>query len=175
MRARGERCLRLMPPRQTGSKTRGWGMWRQPRWTAVWRRACLSCGLAAILAVALCATALAAGKAINIATPFDIQPPGPSVAVDSGGNAIIAWANDKGLAGAPDLVQYCVVPAGGSTCAHSGSMAAAGSAVPVDAVRVLADGGTLVLLADVFGVSGQTPSDYQPVQEWQSPEDGASW
>jgi hypothetical protein len=135
----------------------------------------MSCGLAAILAVALCASALAAGKAVNIATPFDIQPPGPSVTVDSGGNAIIAWANDKDLAGAPDLVQYCVVPAGGTTCAHSGSLTAADSAGHIDAVRVLDDGGTLVLLADVFGAAGNNAEDFIPEQEWQSTDDGATW
>jgi hypothetical protein len=150
-------------------------MWRELRYAAVWRRACLSCGLAAMLAVALCANALAAGKAVNIATPFDILPPGPSVAVDSGGNAIIAWANDKDLAGAPDLVQYCVVPAAGTACAHSGSIAAADSAGHIDAVRVLDDGGTLVLLADVFGAAGNNAGDYMPEQEWQSTDDGASW
>ena len=150
-------------------------MWRELRCAAVWRRACLCCGLAAMLAVALCASALAAGKAVNIATPFDIWPPGPSVAVDSGGNAIIAWANDKDLAGAPDLVQYCVLPAGGTACAHSGSIAAADSAGHIDAVRVLDDGGTLVLLADVYGAAGNNAGDYTPEQEWQSTDDGASW
>lgn len=150
-------------------------MWRELRRTVVARRAGLTCGLAAVLAMALCANALAVGKAVNIATPFDIQPPGPSVAVDSGGNAIIAWANDKDLAGAPDLVQYCVLPAGGSTCAHSGSIAAADSAGHIDAVRVLDDGGTLVLLADVFGAAGNQATDYTPEQEWQSTDDGATW
>ncbi len=150
-------------------------MWRKARCAAVGRQAARVSGLAMVLTVVASANALAAGKAVNIATPFDIQPPGPSVAVDSGGNAVIAWANDKDLGGAPDLVQYCVLPAGGSACAHSGSIAAAGSAVHIDAVRVLADGGTLVLLADVFGASGQVPTSYQPEQEWQSTDDGASW
>ncbi|HEY6524344.1 MAG TPA: hypothetical protein VIY10_11275, partial [Solirubrobacteraceae bacterium] len=150
-------------------------MWRELRCAAIWRRACLTCGLAAMLGLALCASALAAGKAVNIATPFDIQPYGPSVAVDSGGNAIIAWANQKDLAGAPDLVQYCVVPAGGSTCAHSGSLTAADSAGHVDGVRVLDDSGTLVILADVFGAAGNNAGDYTPEQEWQSTDDGASW
>ena len=129
-------------------------MWRKARCAAVGRQAARVSGLAMVLTVVASANALAAGKAVNIATPFDIQPPGPSVAVDSGGNAVIAWANDKDLGGAPDLVQYRVLPAGGSACAHSGSIAAADSAGHVDAVRVLADGGTLVLLADVFGASG---------------------
>ncbi|HEX3975857.1 MAG TPA: hypothetical protein VHW96_06305 [Solirubrobacteraceae bacterium] len=150
-------------------------MWRELGRTAVGRRVCLCSGLTAILAMALCASALGAGKAINIATPFDIWPPGPSVAVDSAGNAIIAWANDKDLAGAPDLVQYCVVPAGGSACAHSGSLTAADSAGHVDAVRVLDDGGTLVLLADVFGAAGNNAGDFTPEQEWQSTDDGATW
>jgi hypothetical protein len=150
-------------------------MWRELTSTAVWRRVCLSGGLAALAALALCGSALAAGKALNIATPFDIQPPGPSVAVDSAGNAIIAWANDKDLGGAPDLVQYCVVPASGTTCAHSGSLAAADSAGHIDAVRVLDDGGTLVLLADVFGAAGNNAGDFTPEQEWQSADGGASW
>ncbi len=150
-------------------------MGREPRHAAALRRVCLIGGLATILAAVLCGSALAAGKALNIATPFDIQPPGPSVAVDSDGNAIIAWANDRDLAGAPDLVQYCVVPASGTTCAHSGSLPAADSAGHVDAVRVLDDGGTLVLLADVFGAAGNNAGDYTPEQEWQSTDDGATW
>lgn len=150
-------------------------MWRELRGATVRGRAVRMCGLAVVLTLALSASALAAGKAVNIATPFDIQPPGPSVAVDSAGNAIIAWANDKDLAGAPDLVQYCVLPVGATTCAHSGSIAAADSAGHIDAVRVLADGGTLVLLADVFGAAGNNATDFEPEQEWQSTDDGASW
>jgi hypothetical protein len=150
-------------------------MGREPRHAAALRRVCLICGLAAILAVALCASALAAGKAVNIATPFDIQPPSPSVAVDSGGNAIIAWANDRDLAGAPDLVQYCVLPFDATACSHSGSLPTADSAGHVDAVRVLADGGTVVILADVFGAAGNNAGDYTPEQEWQSPDGGATW
>jgi hypothetical protein len=146
---------------------------------AVVSRVLLRYALTVVLAVATTlmfwSGAMAAGPPVNIATPFDIQPPGPSVAVDSGGNAIIAWANDKDLAGAPDLVQYCVLPAGGTTCAHSGSIAAADSAGHVDAVRVLDDGGTLVLLADVYGAAGNHATDYEPEQEWQSTDDGASW
>jgi hypothetical protein len=138
-------------------------------------RYALAVTLALTTTLVLSSGAGAAGPPVNIATPFDIQPPGPSVAVDSGGNAIVAWANDKDLAGAPDLVQYCVLPAGGSTCAHSGSLAAADSAGHIDAVRVLDDGGTLVLLADVYGAAGANASDYEPEQEWQSTDDGASW
>src|ERR1700685_1432415 len=120
-------------------------MWRSVGCALVGRRALVVSGLATLLALVVSANAFAAGKAVDIATPFSIQPPGPSVAVDSGGNAIIAWANDKDQAGAPDLVQYCVVPAGGSACAHSGSIAAADSATHIDAVRVLEDDGTLVI------------------------------
>jgi hypothetical protein len=142
-------------------------------------RMLLRSALAVVLVVAttlmFSSGAMAAGPPVNIATPFDIQPPGPSVAIDSGGDAVIAWANDKDLAGAPDLVQYCVLPAGGTACAHSGSIAAADSASHIDAVRVLDDGGTLVLLADVFGAAGANATDYEPEQEWQSTDDGASW
>jgi hypothetical protein len=150
-------------------------MWRELMGTAVWRRVCLGGVLAALAAMALCGSALAAGKALNIATPFDIQPPGPSVAVDSGGNAIIAWANDKDLAGAPDLVQYCVVPAGATACSQSGNLATADSAGHVDGVKVLSDGNTLVILADVFGAAGDNAGDYTPEQEWQSLDGGTTW
>jgi hypothetical protein len=150
-------------------------MWRKSRRAAVSRRGRRISGLAVVLALAVPASALAAGKAVNIATPFDIQPSSPSVAVDPAGNAVIAWANDKDLAGAPDLVQYCVLPVGASTCAHSGSLQAADSAGHVDAVRVLADGSTLVILADVFGAAGDTATDYEPEQEWQSTDDGGTW
>ncbi len=150
-------------------------MSRESRRVGAGRRVWHICGLALVLVLAVSANALAAGKAINIATPFDIQPPGPSVAVDSAGNAVIAWANDKDLAGAPDLVQYCVVPVDATTCSHSGTLATAGATNHVDAVRVISDGSTLVILADVFGVAGQAPSDYQPVQEWQSSDGGATW
>jgi hypothetical protein len=131
--------------------------------------------LAVVLAVSVSANALAAGKAVNIGSPLDIQPPGPSVAVDSSGDAVIGWANDKDVGGAPDLVQYCVLPVGATTCSHSGTLATAGSTNHVDAVRVIADGSTLVIVADVYGVSGVTPSDYVPVQEWQSTDGGATW
>jgi hypothetical protein len=150
-------------------------MWREHRHTAVYRRVCLSLGLAAILVMALCAGALAANKPVNIATPFDIVPPGPSVAVDAAGDAVIGWSNDKDLAGGPDLVQYCVVPVGATACSHSGSLPTADSAGHVDGVKVLADGGTLVILADVFGAAGDNAGDYTPEQEWQSTDGGATW
>jgi hypothetical protein len=135
----------------------------------------VTAGLTAIVALALCSTALAAGKPVNIATPFDIIPPGPSVAVDNAGNAVIAWANDKDLAGAPDLAQYCVMPPQATSCLHSGSLTAADSANHIDGVKVLSVGNTLVILADVFGAAGNNAGDYTPEQEWQSTDDGASW
>ena len=97
------------------------------------------------------------------------------MAVDPAGDAVIAWANDKNLAGAPDLVQYCVLPAGATTCTHSGTLATADSAGHVDAVRVLSDGSTLVILADVFGAAGNNATDYEPEQEWQSTDGGNTW
>jgi hypothetical protein len=150
-------------------------MGRELGHTAVRRRVCQTCVLAAILVLAVCASALGAGKAVNIATPFDIQPPGPSVAVDPAGNALVTWANDKDLAGAPDLVQYCVLPVNATACTHSGNLATADSAGHVDGVKALSDGTTLVILADVFGAAGNNAGDYTPEQEWQSTDDGATW
>jgi len=116
---------------------------------------------------------LAAGKVVNVGTPFSSGP--PSIAVDSSGNAFIAWANTKDLAGADNFVQYCVLPVGATACAHSGNLIPADAAKFIDGVHVLSDGGTLVVLADVFGTAGSNAADYVPVQEWQSTDGGASF
>lgn len=127
--------------------------------------------VAVLLATA--GSALAAGKVVNVGTPFASEP--PSVAVDSNGNALVAWANTKDLAGASNFVQYCVLPVGTSACAHSGNLTPGDAAQYIDGVQALSDGGTLVILADVFGAAGNSPSPYEPVQEWQSTDGGATW
>ena len=127
--------------------------------------------VAVLLATA--GSAAAAGKAVNVATPFSSGP--PSVAVTGDGHALVAWANTKDLAGVSNFVQYCVLPPGATACAHAGSLSPADSAPYIDGVQVLADGGTLVILADVFGAAGDSPSHYEPVQEWQSTDGGATW
>jgi hypothetical protein len=136
-------------------------------------RLLLTVGLACILAVVLSTSALAAGKTVNIGTPFSSGP--PSIAVDSPGTAFVAWANTKDLAGALNFVQYCVLPVGASVCTHSGNLQPADSAQYIDGVHVLSDGGTLVVLADVFGAAGNNSRDYEPVQEWQSNDGGATF
>jgi hypothetical protein len=116
---------------------------------------------------------LAAGKVVNVGTPFSSGP--PSTAVDSSGNVFIAWANTKDLAGADNFVQYCVLPVGATACAHSGNLIPADAAKFIDGVHVLSVGGTLVVLADVFGTAGSNAADYVPVQEWQSTDGGVSF
>jgi hypothetical protein len=148
-------------------------MWREFGRTAVWRRACFLSGLTAMAALTLCASALAAGKVVTTGSPLTNQP--PSVAVASSGDALIAWNDDKHVAGAPDFVQYCVVEVGATACAHSGNLNPADGAGFIDGVHVLADGGTMIILADVFGAQGTTAADYEPVQEWQSTDGGATW
>ena len=108
--------------------------------------------------------------AVNAGTPLSNQP--PSVAVDSAGNATVAWAD---TAGATPFVQYCVIAPGGKACSHSGNLALADGALGLDGVNVLADGGTTVILADVFGTQGSNAGDYQPEQEWQSTDGGATF
>ncbi len=132
-----------------------------------------ACGLAAILSMALCSGALAAGKVVTVGSPLSNQP--SSIAVDSSGTALIAWNDDKHVANAPDFVQYCVVPVGATACSHSGNLNPADSAGFIDEVQVLVDGGTMVILADVFGAAGDNAADYEPVQEWQSTDGGATW
>ena len=147
-------------------------MWRALSRTAA-RTAARASGLAALSALALCAGALAAGKVVTVGSPLTNQP--PSIAVDSSGNALVAWNDDKMVAGASDFVQYCVLPVGATACSHSGNLNPADSAGFIDGVHVLVDGGTMVILADVFGAAGNNAADYEPVQEWQSTDGGATW
>jgi hypothetical protein len=116
---------------------------------------------------------LAALKAVKVGTPKESGA--PAVAVDAAGNAIVAWADTADLHGASNFVQYCVLPVGASACTHSGSLTPADSATAIDDVQVLDDGGTLVILADVYGTAGPSAEDYQPEQEWQSTDDGAAF
>ena len=115
----------------------------------------------------------AAPKPITAGTPFAGGP--PSVAVDAAGDAIVAWANTKDLAGASNFVQYCVIPVGATACTHSGNLTPADAAQFIDGVQVLSDGGTIVILADVFGAAGDNAQSYEPEQEWQSTDGGATF
>jgi len=121
------------------------------------------------LALPAAASALS-GKAIQAGTPGTNNP--PRVAVDSSGTALIVWVDSQELNGAPDIVQYCVLPAGASACAHTGNLTGADSAKYIDGVNVEIVGSTWVILADVYGTS--TP-DAVPEQEWQSTDGGATW
>jgi hypothetical protein len=132
---------------------------------------------AVVLVFAASASALAAGPQINVGTPLDSGP--PSVAIDSKGTAYIAWANTKDLPPVTtDIVQYCVLPANATACAQTGSLTPADSASHIDGVQVVVDGSTVVVLADVFGASGAggvDPGSYEPEQEWQSADGGATF
>jgi hypothetical protein len=136
-------------------------------------RAALVGVLTAGLALAVTSGALAAGKVVTAGSPLTNNP--PSVAVSSTGDALIAWDNDKGVNGAANFVQFCVVPVGATACSHSGELNPADGAGFIDGVHVLVDGGTMVILADVFGAQGTNAADYEPVQEWQSTDGGATW
>ena len=129
--------------------------------------------LAMAVALAAAPAASAAGTPVNVGTPYSSSP--PSVAVAPGGAAIVAWANTKDLGGSLNFVQYCVLPVGATTCSHSGNLMPADSAQFIDAVQVVNDGGTIVILADVFGTAGTAAADYIPEQEWQSTDGGASF
>jgi hypothetical protein len=129
--------------------------------------------LAAATALVLTTSALAAGKPVNIGTPYESGQ--PAVAVDTAGDAVVAWANTKDLAGANNFVQYCVVPVGATACSRSGNLAPADGAQYIDGVQVLDEGSTLVILADVYGTAGNNATDYEPEQEWQSTDGGATW
>ena len=117
--------------------------------------------------------AAAAGPSVKVGTPFESGP--PAVAVDHAGDAVIAWANTKDLAGVNNFVQYCVLPLNATACSHSGNLIPADSAQFIDGVQVLDEGSTLVILADVFGAQLNTAGDFTPEQEWQSTDGGATW
>jgi hypothetical protein len=137
------------------------------------RRTLLTSGFTCAMALVLATSALAAGKPVNIGTPFESGQ--PAIAVDAAGDAVIAWANTKDLAGATNFVQYCVLPVGAVACAHSGNLIGGDSAQYIDGVQVLSEGSTLVILADVFGTAGSRATDYEPEQEWQSTDSGTTW
>ncbi|HET8976849.1 MAG TPA: hypothetical protein VFN87_01755 [Solirubrobacteraceae bacterium] len=141
-----------------------------------------ACGLRRILTITSATAALAltaapgalgAGKPVAVGTPYAGGP--PAVAVDTAGNAVVAWANTKDLGGSLNFVQYCVLPPGASACSHSGNLNPADSAQYIDNVQVLNDGGTIVILADVYGTAGTAARDYTPEQERQSTDGGASF
>jgi hypothetical protein len=133
-------------------------------------RLLLAGALSGAMVLAFTATALGAGKPINVGTPFESGA--PAVAVDASGTAYVVWANTKDLAGASNFVQYCVLPVGAVACTHSGNLVPAGSAAFIDNVQVLDDGGTIVVLADVFGAA---TTGFEPEQEWQSSDGGATF
>ncbi len=131
--------------------------------------------LASVATLVFAANALAlSGTAINVGTPYESGP--PAVAVDSSGTAYVAWANTKDLAPVTtNIVQYCVLPAGATSCSHSGNLVPADGGQYIDRVQVLVDGSTVVVLADVYGTAGASAGEYIPEQEWQSTNGGASF
>lgn len=139
------------------------------------RGACLAGGMTLSLVLAFAASALAvSGTPINIGTPYESGP--PSVAVNSSGTAYIAWNNEKDLPPVTtNIVQYCVLPPGATGCSHTGNLAPADSGAYIDGVQVLVDGSTVVILADVYGTAGSQAGDYEPEQEWQSTDGGATF
>ena len=150
-------------------------MWCQRRCGAasLLRRTLLTLGFAGALTIVSTAGALAVGKPISIGTPFESGT--PAIAVDATGTSLIAWANTKDLAGANNFVQYCVLPLGAGACSHSGNLMPADGAQDIDGVQVIDEGSTLVILADVFGTAGPAAAGYEPEQEWQSTDGGATW
>jgi hypothetical protein len=116
------------------------------------------------------------GRPINVGTPLSIGGQ-PAVAVDSSGTAYIAWNDTENLAGAPNLIQYCVIPAGGTACMRKGTLrpANAMSETAIDNVQVLVDGAVLVILADVYGTVGGSQGHDEPEQEYQSTDGGATF
>jgi hypothetical protein len=97
----------------------------------------------------------------------------PSLAVDSAGGAVAAWA-DKSVPGS-NVVRWCVLAPGGGGCSAGGSLTPAGGppgGIYLDGTQVLNEGATIVILA--YLQSG-TQTEYESVQEWQSTDGGRSF
>jgi hypothetical protein len=138
------------------------------------RGACLVGGLALSVVLAFATNAFASGTPVNVGTPYEVD--GLAVATDNAGDAVLVWANDKDLPPiTTDIVQYCVLPVGATGCTHSGNLIPADNASHVDHVQVLDEGSTIVVLADVYGASGTHSEEYEPEQEWQSTDGGATF
>ncbi len=144
--------------------------------------ACAAAATAISLAAALLAAPVPDAAALS-GSPVKIGSPGStnqaSLAVDGSGTAYIAWDQSNRGVNVPDQLQYCVIPAGATACSHSGNLSLVAptnlesvNGVPDYGVQVLADGGTIVILADVANASSQ---DDMPLQEWQSTDGGASF
>jgi hypothetical protein len=130
--------------------------------------------LALSLALTFATGAFASGTPVNVGTPFEVD--GLAVATDNAGDAVLAWANDKDLPPiTTDIVQYCVLPVDATGCTESGNLIPADNASHVDHVQVLDEGSTIVVLADVYGASGAHSEEYEPEQEWQSTDGGATF
>jgi len=128
------------------------------------RGACLAGGLTLSLMLAFAANAFALGPAVNIG---NLQFGGPpAVAVDSAGNAQIAWADEV----LPYTIHTCTLPVGATACSQTHVITPAGTEY-IDGVKLLVDGSTIVLLADVYGHSEEN----EPEQEWTSVDGGASF
>jgi hypothetical protein len=124
---------------------------------------------AAVLMFAASAFAVS-GTSIKLAEP--VRFGNPAVAVDSAGTAYVAWPNETGLGGVGSTIEYCTLPAGASACAHHNTLHAEGGPTPViGQVQILVDGASVVLLAEVYGVS----LEYEPIQEWTSTDGGATF
>ena len=131
------------------------------------RRALLLAGLALSLLFAFAGSAKAAGSAVNIG---ELASGGaPAIAVDASGNAQIASAGGNTL---PYTIHTCTLAVSATACTHTHVITLAGGAQSTDGVKLLVDGGTIVLLADVYGASGD---EYIPEQEWTSTNGGETF
>jgi hypothetical protein len=128
-----------------------------------------------ILSVLALTGALAMAPAADAQNPIEIGPSvasqsGPSVAVDQNGTAYVAWSTPT------FKVDYCVLPAGASSCSSSGTLTPVGGGAYRDAAVVI-DGGTVSILVEVelTGGPGRPMYPQTGVEEWQTPDGSANF
>ena len=113
--------------------------------------------------------AAAAGPPVTIGPGSSDWRTPPSVAVDAAGTAYVAWADPTHAS-----VDYCVLPAGASSCSPAGTLQPTSSSVFLPGqVRVVIVGGQVAVLATAADNSQQSTD--QPTVEWQAADGTANF
>jgi hypothetical protein len=130
-------------------------------------------GLLALLAVCWCSgSAFAAGgPLVNVGA--ENSGGKPAIAVDSAGTAYVVWPQSPASGQVAKTLDYCVLPAGASSCAQQGTLTPgpSDSADINGAPSVVVDGSDVVVVADV-DFAGE---EFNGVQEWLAPDGTATF
>jgi hypothetical protein len=103
------------------------------------------------------------GKPVQIGTSDDSAT--PAMVVDAAGTAYVAWTiPSTGDQEDPDVIGYCMIPAGKTTCTGGGVLTAGPGNPAIGGLQLTLDGAYVVLVADQFTDSDDEADNY--VDEW---------